>query len=624
MEEPTGSSWYLLRTARFAPLFATQFLGAFNDNLFRTGLSLWIVFELADVNTNLLVNVAAGLFILPFFLLSTAAGQIADKVDKAGLIRKVKVAEILIMAGGATAWLLGNAWMLFAILLAMGSQSAFFGPSKYSILPQHLEEPELVGGNALIEMGTFLAILLGTILGGIIAGSDAPWLLAPSLLVVAVLGYLTSRGIPAAPAPVPELKINWNPLTQLREMFGFTRREHYNVLLSILGISWFWLMGSVYLTQIPNYVAFDLNGDSGVVTLLLASFSVGIGLGAVLCARLSGRRVEIGVVPFGALGLSVFALHLSTLSMPLAEDRYGLVEFVQLGGWKVVLDVVLLSVFGALFIVPLNAFVQNSAPKEKRARIIALNNILNAFFMIIAAVAGAVLLTVVGLSIPQLFLTLALMNIAVSLFIFQQVPLFAARFLVWVLGHTMYRVRHEGLGNIPDEGPALIACNHVSYVDALILAGAVRRPIRFVMVKTIYDIPVLNFVFRVGKTIPIISKSADADAYERAFDEIDEALAAGDLLCIFPEGSLTLDGEMGEFKAGIQKIIARRAVPVIPMALRGLWGSFFSASHGGFFKHPFRRIHSRIDVVADPPWSPDGLEVGGLREHILGLRGDRA
>jgi 1-acyl-sn-glycerol-3-phosphate acyltransferase len=287
-----------------------------------------------------------------------------------------------------------------------------------------------------------------------------------------------------------------------------------------------------------------------------------------------------------------------------------------------VLDLVLLSMFGALFVVPLNAFVQANAPEKQRARILALNNLMNALFMLVAAVVGGVLLSLADLSIPQLFLTMALMNVAVSLFIFQQVPLFAARFLVWLLGHTMYRVKHEGLQNIPEEGAALIACNHVSFVDALLLAGAVRRPIRFIMIKTIYDIPVLNFVFRVGRTIPIMSRTNDPEAYERAFVEIDRALDAGDLLCIFPEGALSPDGEVNEFRAGIEKILSRRPVPVVPMALRGLWGSFFSAAGAGFFKNPFRRFWSRVDVVASAPWQPDQVATGKLRDHIETMRGE--
>ena len=612
----------LLRSRRFLPLFVTQFLGALNDNLFKTALTLWIVFTLFEVNTDLLVNVAAGLFILPFFVLSTAAGQIADKVDKAGLIRRVKLAEISIMCLGGIAWLMGNPWLLFAVLLLMGAQSAFFGPSKYSILPQHLAEEDLVGGNALLEMGTFLAILIGTIGGGLIAGSDATWLLAPIVIAVAIGGYLASRFIPVAQPPAPEIRVNWNPVTQIAQTFEFARRNHYRVLLSILGVSWFWLMGSIYVTQIPNYVAEHLSGGSGVVTLLLACFSVGIGVGALVCDKLCGHKVEPGLIPFGALGLSFFAIHLCTLSVPASFEPYDVAGFIAAGGWRVMLDLVLLSMFGALFVVPLNAFVQSNAPPKQRARILALNNLMNALFMLIAAVVGAVMLSIADMSIPELFLTMALMNIAVSLFIFQQVPIFAARFLVWLLGHTVYRVRHEGLENIPEQGAALIACNHVSYVDALLLAGAVRRPIRFIMIKTIYDIPVLNFVFRVGRTIPIMSKSDDAQAYEQAFVEIDQALDAGDLLCIFPEGSLTPDGEMHEFKAGMEKILSRRPVPVVPMALRGLWGSFFSAAGAGFFKNPFRRFWSRVDVVADAPWRPEDVSAGALYHHVIAMRGD--
>lgn len=622
MHEEQGQ-FELLRSRRFLPLFVTQFLGALNDNLFKASLTLWIVFQLLDANTDLLVNAAAGLFILPFFLLSTSAGQIADKVDKSGLIRSIKLAEIVIMSAGALAWLWGNAWLMFAVLLLLGAQSAFFGPSKYAILPQHLAEEELVAGNALLETGTFAAILLGTIFGGIIAGSSVPWVLAPLLLVFAVIGYLASRSIPEARPPAPDLIVNWNPATQIVRSFNDTRKHHYSVLLSILGVSWFWLMGSVYVTQIPNYVADYLNGGTGVVTLLLAAFSTGIGIGALLCDRLSGHKIEIGLVPFGALGLSIAAIHLTTLALEPPVGTYNIGSFLAAGGTAVVADLVLLSVFGAFFVVPLNAFVQQNAPEEKRARILALNNLMNALFMLIAAGIGALLLTLAELSIPQLFLVMALMNIAVSLFIFQQVPLFATRFLVWLLGHSLYRVHHEGLHNIPDEGPAIIACNHVSFVDALLLAGAVRRPIRFIMIKSIYDLPVLNFVFRVARTIPITSRRDDPVAYERAFEEIDRSLAAGDLLCIFPEGSLSPDGEIHEFRPGIEKIVSGRPVPVIPMALRGLWGSYFSAWGEGFFKQPFRRIWTRVDVVADVPWPPEALNVERLHDHVAAMRGDR-
>ncbi|MEM8648627.1 MAG: MFS transporter, partial [Pseudomonadota bacterium] len=364
MHEPNGQ-FALLKRRRFLPLFITQFLGALNDNLFKASLTLWIVFTLTETNTDLMVNVAAGLFILPFFLLSTSAGQVADKVDKAGLIRRIKIAEILIMLCGALAWWLGNVWFMFAVLLLLGAQSAFFGPSKYAILPQHVAEEDLIAGNALLEMGTFVAILLGTMFGGIIAGSAIPWVLAPVIVVIAAVGYLASRFIPEASPPAPDLTVNWNPFTQIVQSFNHTRRNHYAVLLSILGVSWFWLMGSIYVTQIPNYVAGHLYGGTGVVTLLLASFSAGIGLGALACDRLCGHKIEVGLVPFGALGLSVAAIHLTTLSVPAPESTYAIKDFIAAGGWRIILDLVLLSLFGAFFVVPLNAFVQHNAPEER-------------------------------------------------------------------------------------------------------------------------------------------------------------------------------------------------------------------------------------------------------------------
>ena len=618
---PAEHQFALLRTRRFLPLFLTQFLGAFNDNLYKTALLVVVVFGLAQANADLLTNLAAGLFIAPFFLFSAAAGQLADRFDKARIIRLTKAAEIVIMALAGWGWAAGSTPLLFAALFLMGVQSAFFGPSKFAILPQHLGERELVGGNAQLEMSTFVAILVGTIAGGALAASGSSHLLGPLVVVVAVLGLVASFGIPPAPAQAPELVIDWNPVRAARDMLRDARQHHYSVLLSILGISWFWLLGSAYLTQLPNYVAENLNAGSGVVTLLLGGFTAGIGIGALLCDRLSGHRIEIGLVPFGALGISLFGFHLSSQSLPSADVPYDVAGFFVAGGLPVLVDVVGLTLFGGFFIVPLYAFVQQKSPSGHRARMIALNNIVNALFMVVAAVLGALLLHGAGMSIPELFLTLALMNVAVSVFVFQQVPLFAARFLIWALSHTMYRVRHEGLEHVPEEGGALIACNHVSYVDALLLAGAVRRPIRFIMVKTIYDLPVLNFVFRTVRAIPIIGRQVDRETYDNAFEEVDRALAAGELVCIFPEGALSRDGELAGFRPGIEKILARRPVPVVPMALRGLWGSFFSAK-GGFMRSP-SRFWSRVEVVAEAPLPPQAVTAAGLAERILALRGER-
>lgn len=617
--DASAHQFALLGTRRFLPLFLTQLLGAFNDNLYKTALTVLIVYGISQGNTNLLTNLAAGLFILPFFLFSAAAGQLADKHDKARIIQLTKAAEVAIMAFGFVAWSVGSTTLLFAALFFMGAQSAFFGPSKYAVLPQHLGATELIGGNAQLETSTFVAILLGTIIGGALGNPELTHLVGPVVIGIAVLGLLCSLAIPRAPAAAPTLEIDWNPLRATRAMFRVARERHYSVLLAIMGISWFWLLGSAYLTQIPNYVATELHGGPGVVTLLLGSFTAGIGIGALLCDRMSGHKIEIGLVPFGALGISLFGIHLSTQTLPAPVAAYDIAGFLDAGGLPILLDVLGITLFGGFFIVPLYAFVQQQSPPEQRARMIALNNIVNAVFMVTAALFGAVMLQVSGVSIPELFLTLAIMNVAVSLFVFQQVPLFAARFLIWALSHTMYRVRHEGLEHVPDDGPALITCNHVSYVDALLLAGAIRRPVRFVMHKRIYDLPLLNFVFRTVHAIPIISKAEDQAAYEAAFDRIDQALAGGELVCIFPEGSLTTHGEMNEFRPGIQKILERRPVPVVPMALRGLWGSFFSAK-GGFFKNP-SRFWSRVDVVAGEPVAAESVTPEGLAGRILELRG---
>ncbi len=620
-----ASQFGLLRQRRFAPLFYTQFFGAFNDNLFRNAMALMFVFGglIAADSINTFVNAAAGLFILPFFLFSATAGQIADKFEKSRLIRLIKLWEIIIALLGALAVLSQSVPFMLAVVFLLGTQSAFFGPLKYSILPQHLHESELVGGNAQIEMGTFVAILLGTIAGGVVAGlADVGVMLSVFVVAVAIVGYVCARFIPHTPATAPDLKVGWNLPRETWRLIGMARDDR-TVLLSIMGISWFWFMGSTVLAQIPNLTREVIGGDTSVVTFILATFTVAIALGSLACERLSGHRVEIGIVPIGAAGLSLagvdlyFALSHFDSSMIKGWQEF----FATDGSVRILIDIALIGVSGGLFIVPLYALIQMRTPEERRARIIAVNNVINSVFMVVSAIVAIVLLELAGLTIPELLLTVFLMNIAVAAFIFYTVPEFAMRFLVWLLSHTMYRVEHENLHHIPDEGAAVLVCNHVTFVDALLLSGAIRRPIRFIMFKPVYDIPVLNFVFRTGRTIPILGRAEDETVYEQAFASIREGLAAGDLLCIFPEGSLTRDGEIGEFKRGIERIVEETPVPVVPLALHGLWGSFFSHDKGVFSK-PFSRIWSRVKVVAGPPVKPELANARHLQSLVQTLRGD--
>ncbi|MCX4066731.1 MFS transporter [Pseudomonas sp. S1Bt30] len=617
------SQFTLLRTRRFLPFFITQLLGAFNDNIFKQSLILAILYKLTiDGDRAIWVNLCALLFILPFFLFSALAGQFGEKFNKDALIRAIKIGEIVIMAVGATGFLFNHLELMLLALFAMGTHSALFGPVKYSIMPQALRDDELVGGNGLVEMGTFLAILAGTIGAGIMMSSThyAP-VVSVAIVGVAVLGYLASRSIPRAAASTPQLRLNWNIFSQSWATLRMGLGQTPAVSRSIVGNSWFWFVGAIYLTQIPAYAKEWLYGDETVVTLILTMFSVGIALGSMLCEKLSGRKVEIGLVPFGSFGLTVFGLLLWWHSGGFAQnvqanDWLAVLSYGQ--AWWVLGDILGLGVFGGFYIVPLYALIQSRTAEHERARVIAANNILNALFMVVSAMVSILLLSVAKLSIPQLFLVVSLLNIAVNAYIFRIVPEFTMRFMIWLLSHSMYRVEHRNLQAIPDEGAALLVCNHVSFVDALLIGGAVRRPIRFVMYYKIYRLPVLNFIFRTAGAIPIAGRNEDIQIYEQAFKRIAQYLKDGELVCIFPEGKLTADGEMNEFRGGVTRILEETAVPVIPMALQGLWGSFFSRDPNKGF---LRRIWSRVVLVAGAPVAVEAATPAQLQEAVAGLRG---
>jgi len=617
----------LLKEKRFAPFFGTQFLGAFNDNLFKNALIVLLTFQSAQWTTlrpELLANLAAGIFILPFFLFSATAGQLADKYDKARLARLVKVLEMVIMVVAGAGFFMQSLNLLMGALFLLGLHSTLFGPVKYAILPQHLRTDELVGGNALIEAGTFVAILVGTLAGGLLAGSvEHPAWIAFGGFIVAAAGYVTSRGIPPAPAPAPDIVVNPNPITETWRNINFARANR-TVFLSILGISWFWLYGALLLAQCPAYAKNVLGGGESSVTLLLAVFTVGIGLGSLLCERMSGKRVEIGLVPFGSIGLTLFGLDMYFAS-PVGLAGNGTHELLALLSmpaiWRVLFDLMMLGVFGGFFIVPLYALVQLRSSTEYRARIIAANNILNALFMVVGALGAAALLTA-GLSIPALFGIAALLNAAVAIYIYRLVPEFLLRFIAWLLIKAAYRLRSEGLEHIPEEGAAVLVANHVSFVDAVVIMGAAPRPVRFVMDYRIFRTPLLNYIFHHSGAIPIAPAKEDPDMMEKAFAEVSTALGNGELVAIFPEGNITRDGELQPFRPGIARILAANPVPVVPLAISGLWGSFFSRVDGVAMKRPFRRgLFSRIALRAGAPIAAADALPENLQRRVAELRG---
>jgi len=623
-----ASQFDLMRERRFAPFFWTQFLGAANDNVFKNALVIFVAFQAAGMTSmdpNTLVNLAGAVFIAPFMLLSATGGQLADKLEKSRLIRAIKLFEIAIMAVGLAGFWMRDLATLFVALALMGVHSTLFGPVKYAILPQHLKPEELVGGNGLVEMGTFVAILVGTIAGGLVvaAGPHGPLWAGSLAIAIAVAGWLASRAIPRTPAVDPKLAFAWNPFTETWRNLVFASRNRV-VWLSMMGISWFWFYGAVFLAQFAGFARDHLGGNETVVTALLALFSVGVGTGSLLCERMSRRRVELGLVPFGSIGLTLFAVDLWFASRGLAASSIaGLDVFVgKPAHWRVAADLVLIGVFGGFYIVPLYALIQERSEPSHRSRIIAANNILNALFMVVAALA-AILLLKAGLSMPDLFLVTGLMNAAVALFIYLLVPEFLMRFLAWLLINAVYHMRTEGLEHVPDEGPCVVVCNHVSYVDAVAIAACVRRPVRFVMDHRIFATPVLSFLFRTMGAIPIAPAREDLALKERALAQAADVLARGEVLGIFPEGRLTPDGELGEFRPGLNGILERTPAPVVPMALRGLWGSFFSRSVNGKAMRRLRGVFSRITLAAGAPIAPREATPQRLRVEVLALRGDQ-
>ena len=635
--EPAHANQFALLTQRrFGPFFWVQFFGAGNDNVFKFAFTVLVTYQLqvSWLPASMAGLVIGALFILPFLLFSATSGQLADKYPKEVLIRFVKSLEIGIMLLAGWGFMHQQVPLLLGCVFLMGLHSTLFGPVKFAYLPQHLSERELTGGNGMVEMGTFVAILLGNVAGGLLIAMPlvGPTYVAAACLGLAVIGRALAQAVPVSPATDPALQINWNPFT---ETWRNLKLAHGNTVVfrSLLGISWMWFFGAVFLSQFPSFARDVLHGDEQVASLLLVVFSIGIGAGALLCEILSRRHVEIGLVPLGAIGMSVFSidLYFASRGLPPSTVALTLGQFMsETAHWRVLADLALLSLFAGIYSVPMYALIQMRSQPTHRARIIAANNILNALFMIGSSVLAGALLSA-GVSIPQLFGLVGLANAVVAFYIFMLVPEYLLRFVAWVASRLIYRFKVEGDLNIPTEGAAVLVCNHVSFVDAVLLMAASPRPIRFVMDHRIFKVPVLGWLFRLAKAIPVAPQKEDPAAYEAAFRESAKVLREGDLLGIFPEGGITRDGTLQPFKGGIMKILeTARAdgvqdVSVIPMALTDLWGSYFSRIEvsGGqptAMVKPFRRgLFNRVGLNVGAAVKAEVVTPDALRERVAQL-----
>jgi len=628
------SQSHLLKRKIFLPFFLTQFFGAMNDNLFKTVILITLALVAAE-QAGLWSNAAHLAFVLPFFMFSAWSGHYADQVEKSQWIQKIKLLEILIMSFGVVCLWLDSLTGLIIMLFLMGTQSTLFGPVKFALIPQHIDKKEITSANAWVELGTFLAILIGNLLAGILFELSNPQLLISiCLIVLAGVGYISSRYIPQAP-PYDHDQNTHNDTSQQPSKrlstLGLLRlaKGHKSLFLSMLGVSWFWFLGSAYLTQLPVFTSQYLSSTESVISLFLVAFSIGVGIGSLLASKLSAGTIEIGLVPLGALGLSIFGGLLAAVpSLADAGETYSFIQALSSATHLKVFTILIgLGASGGLYIVPLYGLIQTRSPAHQCAQMIAANNILNALLMVAAALVGILTLGVLHIPLNQFFWLLVLLNCLVAIYIFTLVPEFLARFMVFCLVRCMYRVQSQGLReHIPDEGPVILVSNHVSFVDALLIGGMVSRPTRFIMYQPIYKMPILHFIFKSLGTIPIESKSKNPAVYAAAFDAIEEKLNDNEVIVIFPEGKLTKDGTIDEFKPGLLKVLEKNPVPVVPIAIQGLWGSFFSHKNGPAMAKKPRRIFAKVGLVADKPWQPQTdaqdqplIDLPALRQKIIEL-----
>ena len=623
---------YLLFDKKFWPVFWTQFSGAFNDNVFKNALVILIAyksFTLLGLSPELMVALCGAVFILPFFLFSAMAGQISDKYPKHKLMVIIKTWEIFVMIIGASGFLFENIHILMTSLFLMGLQSTFFGPVKYSILPELIENDELINANALVEMGTFIAILVGTILGGVLIGMEEVGVKYVSIVVIilAIIGTLFSMKVKKLAPTNPSLKLNIGLIKPTYEIIKITK-EVKSVWLAVLGISWFWLVGAVLLSIFPVYVKNILNGPESVVTLFLALFSIGVALGSIICEKMSRGHLELGLVPIGSIGMTVFLVDLFLIGKPsfVNESTVTSIQMIlgEFSGIRLLFDLLMFSVFSGFFTVPLYTFIQDRGKSETLSRVIAGNNIMNALFM----VGGSVMLMVifaVGLSSIEVFLILAILNCIVALYIYLVLPEFMWRLVCVLLTRLIYRYELKGAENIPKSGPAVLVCNHVSFVDWLVISAAVKRPARFVMHYSFMNIPVAKYFFKGVKVIPIAGRKEIPEMIDKAFDKVSEELRDGAIVCVFPEGEITQDGKLTYYRPGIERILKKDQVPVIPIVLKGFWGTFFSRKDGKAGSKPsllIKDIFSKIEVDIGAPIAAKDVTAKGLEDYTRAKLGE--
>ena len=604
----TGKLSQLLKSGGFQSFLWTQFFGAFNDNLFKVVVTFFaagLAVSAHEGGGN--IAMIGAVFILPFLLFSGYAGHFADVCNKRTVLIVTKSLEILSMTLGTAAFLTQRIEPLLAVLFLMALQSTFFSPAKYGILPEMLPDRDLSRANGLLEMSTFLAIILGTALGGIFFTSwkNDLWLVGLIFIFIAVLGTIMSFGIPKVPASGSTKKISLNPWREI--VTGLKRLYSQKPLwMTVVGISYFWFLGALFQMDIFLLGKETLAVDERMTGFLLTYLAVGIGAGSLLAGRLSGDKVELGLVPIGSIGMGLFSL---------------LIYIVSPSYFYTGICLVFLGISSGLFIVPLYAYLQQKSGAQEKGRLIATNNFLNTVGILLASIALWITHSLLGFTPDQIILALGVLTLFGTIYILTILPDFLIRFTLWLVTHTIYKIRITGQQHVPQQGPALLVSNHVSYMDGLIIGACIQRFVRFMMFKPYYDAKVMNWFFRSMKAIPVdeSNRKAIVESIRHARTE----LQAGHVVCIFAEGGVSRTRGILPFKRGFEKITAGLDAPIIPVHLDGLWGSLFSYATGKFFWKMPQRIPYPVTVSFGKPMAADS-SAPQVRQAVMELGSDAA
>lgn len=580
----------LLKSKRFLPLFITQFLGAFNDNIFKNALVILITYKMISLwglDSQTLVVLAAGIFILPFFLFSVSAGQLADKYAKNKLIIFIKLIEIILMCLAAYGFLTEKIEILFLVLFALGIHSTFFGPLKYAILPEHLHEDELIAGNGLIEAGTFLSILLGTILGSmLILLSYGEVIIIVMILSAAVGGSIVSYYIPKSHACNTQIKMSLNIFKETKALIQYSKKQK-DIFLSILGISWFWFFGSVFLLEFPTFTKEFLHANEKIVTLFLTLFSIGLATGSVLCNRLLKGKIHANYVPVAILAMSLFTidLYFAANHFQIAEQNQliGLIQFLTQGsGWRICIDLLLIAISGGIYTVPLYAILQQRSEKAHRARVIASNNVINALFMVSASIFIMIFLKI-GFSVNQLFLSIGIANTIVAFYICKLLPDILIKNAFKFILTSFYRVKVKGLENYKNAGERIIIiANHTSFLDALLLGTFLPDKLIFAVNTVTSQKWWIKLFLRLVDAYPIDSSNP------MSLKSLIELVEQGKKCVIFPEGRLTVTGALMKIYEGPGLIVHKSRAKLLPINIQGAQLT------------PFSRLRGKVRILLFP------------------------